>query len=101
MTLEELYETLQQLKLPIAYSHFKSPQEPPYLVYLMEDTNNFGADNKVYHRIENLVIELYTIKKDITLEKKLEALLNEKELYYEKVETYIESEKLYEVRYEL
>lgn len=101
MTLEEIYQTLQQLNLPIAYSHFKSPQEPPYLVYLMEDTQNFGADNKVYHQIENLVIELYTPKKDTILEKKLEALLNEKELYYEKIETYIESEKLYEVRYEL
>ena len=101
MTLEELYKTLQQLNLPIAYSHFKSPLEPPYLVYLVEDTQNFGADNKVYHQIENLVIELYTVRKDIILEKRLEALLNEKELYYEKVETYIESEKLYEVRYEL
>lgn len=101
MTLEEIYETLQQLNLPIAYSHFKSSLEPPYLVYLVEDTQNFGADNKVYHQIENLVIELYTAKKDITLEKKVEALLNEKEFYYEKVETYIDSEKLYEVRYEL
>lgn len=101
MTLEELYQTLQQLNLPIAYSHFKSPLEPPYLVYLVEDTQNFGADNRVYHQIENLVIELYTSKKDIILEKKLEVLLNEKEFYYEKVETYIDSEKLYEVRYEL
>ena len=101
MTLEELYQTLQQLNLPIAYSHFKSPLKPPYLVYLVEDTQNFGADNRVYHQIENLVIELYTSKKDIILEKKLEALLNEKEFYYEKVETYIDSEKLYEVRYEL
>lgn len=101
MTLQELYETLQQLNLPISYSHFKSPMEPPYLVYLVEDTQNFGADNRVYHQIENLVIELYTSKKDIILEKKLEALLNEKEFYYEKVETYIDSEKLYEVRYEL
>ena len=101
MTLEEIYETLQQLNLPIAYSHFKSPLEPPYLVYLVEDTQNFGADNRVYHHIENLVIELYTTKKDIVLEKNLETLLNEKELFYEKVEAYIESEKLYEVRYEL
>lgn len=101
MTLEELYETLQQLNLPIAYSHFKSPLKPPYLVYLVEDTQNFGADNRVYHQIENLVIELYTAKKDIALEKNLETLLNEKELFYEKIEIYIESEKLYEVRYEL
>ena len=101
MTLEEIYQTLQLLNLPLAYSHFKSPKEPPYLVYLVEDTNNFGADNKVYHQIENLVIELYTSKKDIILEKKLEALLNDKQLYYEKIETYIEREKLYEVRYEL
>lgn len=101
MTVEELYLILKELNLPLSYHHFKTPQQPPYLIYLLEDTHNFGADDKVYHQIENLVVELYTPKKDIILEKNLEALLSAKELYYEKIEIYIESEKLYQVRYEL
>lgn len=101
MTLEALYQMLKELDLPLAYNHFKESQKPPYVIYLMEDSSNFGADNKVYHQIDNKAIELYTDKKDRKLEKELEELLDEKELFYEKEEAYIEKEAMYRVRYEL
>lgn len=96
-----MYNLLQQLKLPIAYNHFKETKKPPYLIYFTEDTSNFGADNKVYYKIDNWVIELYTNKKDINLETRLEVLLEDAELYYEKYEAYIDTEKMYQVRYEI
>lgn len=101
MTHEQIYNLLQQIKLPLAYNHFKETQNTPYLIYLTEDTSNFGADNKVYFKINNWVIELYTDKKDLNLEAKLEKLLDEAELYYEKYEAYIDTEKIYQVRYEI
>lgn len=101
MTQEQIYSLLDTLGLPVAYSHFKETKKPPYLIYLTEDTSNFGADNKVYYKIDNWVIELYTDKKDINLERRLEALLDDVELYYEKYETYIDTEKMYQVRYEI
>lgn len=101
MTLESLYEILKQMNLPLAYNHFKSAQAPPYLIYLVEDSSNFGADNKVYHPIDNFVIELYTLKKERGIETQLEELLNSNELYYEKYEAYINTENLYQIRYEI
>ena len=101
MTYEQLYQLLQKMKLPLAYSHFNKSQEPPYLVYFTEDTSNFGADNKVYFKETNWTIELYTDKKELNLETKLEVLLEDAELYYEKYEAYIDTEKMYQVRYEI
>lgn len=101
MTLEALFEILKQINLPLAYNHFKSMQTPPYLIYFAEDSSNFGADNKVYHKIDNFVIEFYTLKKEKALETQLEELLSLNELYYEKYEAYIDTDKLYQVRYEI
>lgn len=101
MTHEQIYDLLQQLKLPLAYNHFKETQHTPYLIYLTEDTSNFGADNKVYFKVDNWVIELYTDKKDLNLETRLEVLLEDAELYYQKYEAYIDTEKMYQVRYEI
>lgn len=98
---EQLYELLKQMKLPLAYSHFSKAQNPPYLVYFTEDSNTFAADNRVYFKEANWVIELYTDKKDLNLETRLEVLLEDAELYYEKYEAYIDTEKMYQIRYEL
>lgn len=46
-------------------------------------------------------IELYTDEKSPDTEAQLEALLDGAGLFYDKTESYIESEKLYEVLYEL
>ena len=61
----------------------------------------FGADGKVYFKAKQLDLELYTDKKMPELEEQVEAVLDAYELFYEKTETYIESEKLYEVLYEM
>ncbi len=92
---------LQASGLPFAYDHFaegESPQ-PPFAVYLFPNSNNFAADNVVYYPVHEVSIELYTDKKDLTTENLLERLLLENEIFYEKSEVWIESEKLYEVIY--
>jgi hypothetical protein len=55
----------------------------------------------VWLKVKQLDIELYTDKKAPDLENKLEAVLDARGLFYNKDETWIESEKLYEVLYEL
>ena len=49
----------------------------------------------------NLSIELYTDEKDPELEDRVEAVLNDHELFWNKSEVWIESEKLYEVLYQM
>lgn len=103
MELKEIIEMLGGLGLPLAYHHFaegESP-EPPFLIYLIPGSHNFSADGTVYFKVKQLDVELYTDKKDIVLEEKLEDVLDRQGLFYNKTESYIETEKLYEVLYEL
>ena len=92
---------LETTGLPVAYHHFKTPPEPPYIVYLFAYSINFGADNKVHKEIPNYQVELYTTIKDPASEKLLEDLFDAIDIYWEKTETYIESEGLYQVLYEI
>ncbi|MGE9883667.1 hypothetical protein [Blautia obeum] len=101
MTIEELAAMLQKTGIPFAYDHFaegESP-EPPFICYLLPGSNNFAADGKVYFRINQVRIELYTDSKDLAVERKVEMVLDESGIFYNKSEVWIQSEKLYEVLY--
>lgn len=106
MTLKEIKTILEATGYPVAYSHFiegpkNSLPTPPYICYLSAYSSNFKADNKVYAKIDNLQIELYTIKKDLEAEKKLEDLLDNNDIAYETTEEWIENEKLFQKIYEV
>lgn len=99
--MEELLQILNETQIPFAYHHFaegESP-EPPFICYLLPGSKNFSADGKVYYKINEVHIELYTDLKDLAVEQKLEEVLDEHGIFYNKSETWIESEKLYEVLY--
>ena len=99
--MDELLKILKETEIPFAYDHFaegESPQ-PPFICYLLPESNNFSADGKVYFKANEVHIELYIDFKDLTVEQKLEAVLDEHGIFYNKSETWIESEKLYEVLY--
>jgi hypothetical protein len=97
-----IVELLNELGLPFAYDHFaegESP-DPPFVCYRYPNTDNFGADGSVYLDVNVVDVELYTNYKEPDTEKKVEDILKKYGIYYEKNETYIESEKLYEVLFE-
>lgn len=99
--MDELLTILREMQLPYAYDHFaegESP-EPPFLCYLLPASDHFAADGRVYHKISEVHIELYTDCKDLPIEQQLEDVLDEHGAFYEKYETWIESEKLYQVLY--
>jgi len=99
--MEKILAILKEADIPFAYDHFaegESP-DPPFICYLFPGSNNFSADGKVYFKANEVHIELYTDFKDLTVEQKLEAVLDEHGIFYNKSETWIESEKLYEVLY--
>ena len=99
--MEELLQMLSETQIPFAYHHFaegESP-EPPFICYLLPGSNNFSADGKVYYKINEVHIELYTDLKDLAVEQLLEDVLDEHGIFYNKSETWIEIEKLYEVLY--
>lgn len=106
MNLVELKQILEATGYPVAYSHFTKSLEkpiprPPYICYIVDGNPNFIADNKVYHKISDVIIELYTLKKDLGVEAKLEAVLDANEIPYEPNEVFIESEQLFQRIYEV
>ena len=101
MTIENLVEMLQEMEIPFAYDHFaegESP-EPPFICYLIPSSDNFAADGRVYFKLNEVRIEMYTDFKDPSLESRVEDVLDRHEIFYNKSETWIQSEKLYEVMY--
>lgn len=105
MNLIELKKILDATGYPVAYSHFtatpgKPVPAPPYICILVDGSENLMADNKVYHKIDDANIELYTSKKDLVAEAKLENVLDDHEIPYDSYGTFIESEKMYQKIYE-
>ena len=99
--MEKNVKMLDEIGIPFAYDHFaegESP-DPPFICYLTPNSDNFAADGKVYYKINEIHIELYTDCKDLSAEQKVEAVLDKHGIFYEKSEVWIESEKLYEVLY--
>jgi len=99
--LNEIVKILTEAGIPFAYDHFgegESP-DPPFICYLLPRSDNFSADGRVYDKISEVDIELYTDFKDLETEQKLEDALDAQGIFYEKTEVWIESEKLYEVLY--
>ena len=101
MTIEQLAAMLQETEIPFAYDHFaegESP-EPPFICYLLPGSDNFAADGRVYFKINEVRIELYTDKKDVSVEKQVEDVLDGRGIFYNKSEVWIAEERLYEVLY--
>lgn len=98
--MQDLKELLETLKLPVAYSHFNEATMPPCIVYRRSSTENFSADDKVYKKINQFYVELYTQYKDVTLEESLENLFDESDIFWNvESEDYIDTEKMYQVIY--
>ena len=103
LTYTDIVAMLEETGLPYAYYQFAEGESPPlpFVIYLSYGSHNFSADGVVYQKVNQLAIELYTSKKDPDTEELLEDVLDAHELFYDKTETWIESEKLYEIVYEL
>ena len=96
-----LVKLLVETGIPFAYDHFAEGESPnpPFICYLLPQSDNFAADGKVYLKVSSVNIELYTDSKDLAVEQTLEAVLDTHGIFYDKTEVWIESEKLYEVLY--
>ncbi len=99
--MDELISIMEGTGLPFAYDHFAEGESPspPFLCFLCTKSNNFGADGGVYFKADEVNIELYTDRKDPELEQRIETVLDEHGVFYNKTEVWIESERLYEVLY--
>lgn len=101
MSNEEVYNLLKKLNLPVAYNHFKDKVTPPFIIYDETSPNTFKADDLVYSQTNTYTIYLITDKKDYKLEKKVESLLNENHIPYEKDFDFIDTEQIFQTEYNI
>lgn len=103
MLFSEIKTMLGQTGLKTTYYSWPEKEAPelPYLVWYLPASANFAADDKVYKRVETLNIELYTKNKDFATEATVEAVLEANNMVWDRVETYLDDEKMYEVLYQM
>lgn len=85
--------------VPVSYRFFREAQAPPFVCYYETSSDNFAADNRVFHRQTEKVVELYTDLKDPALEAAMEEALDD--YIWTKEETYVDAEQMYLITYEL
>ena len=103
MTKQALYNMLSTA-FPTCHNDWsghKTVPEPPYVAYLDNSTSSFGADNKVYNKADNYIVELYICKGDTESEDKLDQLFDDNEIYYNKAKIWIKDIKLFQVNYQI
>lgn len=99
MTYQEVNTMLKTVGIPVTYYEWPVGQAPvpPYICFYFPGSDDFIADDQNYVKIRDLTVELYTDAKDFDLEDKVEEILAG--MAYEKDETYIDSERMFEVAY--
>ena len=101
MLQSDLKIILESTGLPVVYNSWEKAPKLPYIVFIQSGSSNILADNKVFFKVKNYDIELYSKSKDLESEKKLESVLDENDIYYESSGDIEIKEKFIEVIYSI
>ena len=103
MTFKEVSAMVAGIGYPSAYYQFpdNTGQQPPFICFYFDGNNDLIADDSNYQKIEHLIIELYTEHKDFEAEAAVESALSSAGMVWDRDETAIESERMYEVIFEM
>lgn len=106
MTLAELKTNLSSItgfSDKVVYRAWPVGKAPalPFICFMVDGSDNFGADNIVYKAINRVNVELYSKNKDTTSEGLIEALFETLGIYWEKDELYLDDEQCYEIIYNI
>lgn len=103
MGLSDLYSGLVAATgLPVAYRAFNADDAPgtPFIVYYVVERDDERADDSAYVKNNSINVELYTDKKDLGLEEKLESFFDGRNIIYLVSEDDIPDEKMMVRTYE-
>ncbi len=99
MTLEELKTRCEKEGFKYAYGKFEEATEPPHLIAITIDTDNFMADNKVYYGPIPIKLDYTYIYKNIEEQNKIENKILGDIPWNKTEETYLQDEKVWQVSY--
>ena len=99
MTLESLKTRCENAGFQYAYGLFKNTVEPPHLIAICRDTENFMADNKVYSKDIPVQLDYTYIDKDTEMQNKIENEILGDIAWNKTEETYLSDEEVWQVSY--
>ena len=99
MTLENLKQRCEENGFQYAYGGFESEVEPPHLVAITTDTDNFMADNRVYLKRTPIKMDYTYLKKNVEKQNKIEDIILGDLPWNKTEETYLSDEKIWQVSY--
>ena len=99
MTLEELKTRCENAGFKYAYGRFKKATEPPHLAAIIASTDNFMADNKVYHKDIPIQLDYTYINKNLEEQNKIENEILCDIAWNKSDETYLQDEDVWQVSY--
>ena len=79
MMAELLSEAIAAFKsngVPVAHVRFHDAPEPPYAEAYLNETRNFGSDNRTHKALASYDIVLHATDRDLALEGRIEAALD-------------------------
>lgn len=95
-----IQQVLAGLDIPATYSHFTTPQEPPFVVYIGDGQRTMPADDTFYHRKNAYQVEYYFNKKNEAAERDIEDAILAGGFFYEKSsDEYLDEEDLFVIYY--
>lgn len=103
MTYQNVAAMVAEIGISSAYYQFPedTEQATPFVCFFYSGDNDLKADDSNYQKIEHLIIEVYTDNKDFTLEATTESVLHSHGMVWTKEETFLDSERMHEVIYEM
>jgi len=96
--LDEIYSLLKSLEIPVAYLKFDTPQKLPFIAYFESGTEIKGADGHNLYREIEITVELYSDRKNIALERKIENLFSDREIQ-KNADTYLDEQDMFLTSY--
>lgn len=96
MTNKELVDILKTIEdLPVFSVRAPEGVELPYLVLVFGATDNFAADDHIISKKQAVGLELYTVRKNESIEAKVEDCLDENFIPWDKDEVFDDGEQFY------
>ena len=99
MTLEELKQRCENAGFKYAYGVFKEPTEPPHIIAVITDTDNFMADNKTYYKKTPIMMDYTYTDKNEEEQNKIENEILGDIAWNKTEETYLQDEEVWQVSY--
>lgn len=100
MTRQDIYSMLNNIA-PTYYHHAPIGTSLPFITFLTDHDNNFGADDKVFKEVTGVTITLYMGANDLSIESQVNNALNEHDIYWVSSTDYDNLQEVYTTIYEM